>query len=119
MKQELMTKKSEQEALDRLEQRQKLLAQMQNSTNHTDPEEERALKAMQEEVQKYEESERAEKDEEAKIAEQIKDVYAEAKAHGFDTKAIRAVVKLRKEDREKREEHELILGTYLAALGEI
>ncbi|MBB34425.1 MAG: hypothetical protein CME88_12400 [Hirschia sp.] len=57
--------------------------------------------------------------EKKEIAEQIKDVYAEAKAHGFDTKAIRAVVKLRKEDREKREEHELILGTYLAALGEI
>ena len=57
--------------------------------------------------------------EKKEIAEEIKDVYAEAKAHGFDTKAIREVVKLRKEDREKREEHELILGTYLAALGEI
>lgn len=57
--------------------------------------------------------------EKKEVADQIKDVFAEAKAHGFDVKALRAVVKLRKEDRDKREEHELILGTYLAALGEI
>ena len=57
--------------------------------------------------------------EKKEVAEQIKDVFAEAKAHGFDTKALRAVIKHRKEDSDKREEHELILGTYLAALGEI
>ena len=57
--------------------------------------------------------------EKKEVSEQIKDVFAEAKAHGFDTKALREVIKLRKQDRDKREEHELILGTYLAALGEI
>ena len=58
-------------------------------------------------------------EEKKEVAEQIKEVYAEAKAHGFDTKALRAVIKHRKEDSDKREEHELILGTYLVALGEI
>ena len=53
------------------------------------------------------------------VSDQIKDVYAEAKAHGFDTKALKEVIKLRKQDREKREEHEMILGVYLTALGEI
>lgn len=53
------------------------------------------------------------------VAGQIKEVFAEAKSFGFDVKALREVVKLRKQDPEKREEHELVLGTYLSALGEI
>ena len=52
------------------------------------------------------------------IAESIKEVYAEAKAFGFDTKALRAVVRLRKIDKADREEQELMLETYLIALGE-
>lgn len=48
-----------------------------------------------------------------------KDVYAEAKSMGYDTKALRSCVKIRKQDRQEREEAELILGTYLLALGEI
>lgn len=57
-------------------------------------------------------------EEKKEIAEQIKDVYAEAKALGFDTKALRQVVRLRKVDRAEREEQEMILETYLIAVGE-
>ncbi|MEM1151001.1 MAG: DUF2312 domain-containing protein [Pseudomonadota bacterium] len=65
--------------------------------------------------------ERIERMEEEKkeIAEQIKEIYAEAKAFGFDTKALRQVIRLRKVDRAEREEQEMVLDTYLAALGEI
>ena len=58
-------------------------------------------------------------DEKAEIAGQIKEVYAEAKALGFDTKAMRQVVKLRRIDKQQRAEAEMILDLYLQALGEI
>ena len=58
-------------------------------------------------------------DEKAEVSGQIKDVYAEAKSMGYDTKALRSVVRLRKIDRQEREEFEAILDTYLLALGEI
>ena len=58
-------------------------------------------------------------EEKREVAEQIKEVYSEAKAFGFDTKALRQVVRLRKVDRAEREEQEMVLDTYLAALGEI
>ncbi|MEM9738383.1 MAG: DUF2312 domain-containing protein [Pseudomonadota bacterium] len=58
-------------------------------------------------------------DEKKEIAEQIKEIYAEAKAFGFDTKALRQVIRIRKVDRAEREEQEMVLDTYLAALGEI
>jgi len=57
--------------------------------------------------------------EKAEIAEQIKEVLAEAKGNGFDTKAIRKVLKLRKIDRAKRQEEEAILDLYLSAIGEL
>lgn len=57
--------------------------------------------------------------EKAEIAEQIKEVLAEAKGNGFDTKAIRKVLRLRKIDRAKRKEEEAILDLYLSAIGEI
>lgn len=57
-------------------------------------------------------------EEKAEVAEQIKDTYAEAKAIGFDTKALRQVVRLRKIARAEREEQEMILETYMVALGE-
>ena len=57
--------------------------------------------------------------EKAEVAAQIKDVYAEAKSMGYDTKALRQVVRFRKQDRQEREEQEAILDTYLLALGEI
>lgn len=62
--------------------------------------------------------ERLEEDK-AGIAADIKDAYAEAKALGYDVKALRQVIKLRKQDRQEREELEAILDVYLLALGEI
>lgn len=58
-------------------------------------------------------------EEKKEVATQIKDVYAEAKSMGYDTKALRAVVRFRKQDRQEREEQQSILDTYLLALGEI
>ena len=57
-------------------------------------------------------------EEKKEVAEQIKEIYAEAKAFGFDTKALRQVIKLRKVDKAEREEQEMVLDTYLLALGE-
>ena len=57
--------------------------------------------------------------EKSEIAEQIKEVFAEAKGNGFDVKVLRKVVRLRKQDRAKRQEEEAILDLYLSALGEI
>lgn len=48
-----------------------------------------------------------------------RDKYGEAKAMGYDTKAIRRVVALRKIDRQEREEQQAILDTYLHAIGEL
>jgi uncharacterized protein (UPF0335 family) len=63
--------------------------------------------------------ERVERLEEEKkaIADDIRDVYAEAKANGFDVRALRAIVKLRKLDADERAEQEAILETYMHALG--
>lgn len=63
--------------------------------------------------------ERIEKLEEEKsaLSADIREVYAEAKGNGFDTKALRQVVKLRKMEVAERQEQELMLETYLRALG--
>ena len=68
------------------------------------------LKAFVERVERLEEEKKA-------IADDIRDVYGEAKASGFDTKALRTVVRLRKQDITERKEQEAILETYLHALG--
>ncbi len=51
------------------------------------------------------------------ISDDIKDVYAEAKGNGFDTKVLRRVIALRKQDADERQEQESILDLYLQALG--
>lgn len=63
--------------------------------------------------------ERVEKLEEEKtaIGSDIKDVFAEAKGNGFDVKAIRSIIRLRKMDANERDEQETILDTYMRALG--
>jgi uncharacterized protein (UPF0335 family) len=65
--------------------------------------------------------ERIERLEEEKAATQndIKEVYAEAKGNGFDTKAIRKIVSLRKKEEHERLEEEALLATYMQALGMI
>ncbi|WP_430423454.1 DUF2312 domain-containing protein [Phenylobacterium sp.] len=57
--------------------------------------------------------------EKSEIAEQIKEVKAEAKGNGFDVKIINKVIRIRKQDRAKRQEEEAILDLYLSAIGEI
>ena len=63
--------------------------------------------------------ERIERLEEEKkgIADDIKDVYAEAKANGYDTKTMRKVVSLRRMETHVRQEADALLETYRAALG--
>lgn len=65
--------------------------------------------------------ERIERLEEEKktIADDIKDIYGEAKSNGFDTKILKKVIQLRRQDKDERMEQEAILDTYLAALGMI
>lgn len=58
-------------------------------------------------------------EEKKQTGEDIKGVYQEAKSNGFDTKALRDVVRLRKLDPNTRQSHQSILETYLAALGEV
>ncbi len=63
--------------------------------------------------------ERIERLEEEKkgIADDVKDVYAEAKSRGYDSKIMRQIVRLRKMETHDRQEMEAILDTYKAALG--
>jgi uncharacterized protein (UPF0335 family) len=68
------------------------------------------LKAFIERIERLEEEKKA-------IADDIKDVYAEAKGSGFDVKALRTIVRLRKQDPDERREEETILETYMHALG--
>jgi uncharacterized protein (UPF0335 family) len=68
------------------------------------------LKAFVERIERLEEEKKT-------IADDIRDVYAEAKSTGFDVKALRTIVRLRKQDVEERREQEAILETYMHALG--
>jgi uncharacterized protein (UPF0335 family) len=68
------------------------------------------LKSIVERIERLEE-------EKAALAEDIKEVYAEAKANGYDTKILRTVIRLRKQDSAERQEQEALLDLYLAALG--
>lgn len=68
------------------------------------------LKSIVERIERLEEEKKA-------ITGDIKEVYAEAKANGFDTKILRKVISLRKKDAAEREEEESMLDVYLAALG--
>ena len=68
------------------------------------------LKAIIERIERLEEEKKA-------ISDDIKDVYAEAKGNGYDVKALRTIIRMRKEDPNERAEQETILETYLQALG--
>jgi len=68
------------------------------------------LKSIIERVERLEEDKAA-------IATDIKEVFLEAKGNGYDVKALRAIVRYRKEDAQDRAEREAIFETYLNALG--
>lgn len=67
------------------------------------------LRALVERVERLEE-------EKAALNGDIKEIYAEAKGHGFDTKIMRTVVRLRKLDATQREEQDAMLDLYMSAL---
>ena len=60
--------------------------------------------------------ERCEEEKQA-IADDIKELYAAAKGEGFDTKAMRKVIRLRKMDKAQRDEEQAMLDLYMAQLG--
>ena len=68
------------------------------------------LKAIIERIERLEEEKKT-------ISDDIRDVYAESKGNGFDVKALRAVIRLRKQEPTERNEQQLILETYMNALG--
>ncbi len=68
------------------------------------------LRLLIERIERLEEEKKA-------IADDVRDVYAEAKARGYDPKTMRAVVRLRKMEKDARQEAEALLDTYKAALG--
>ena len=68
------------------------------------------LRAIIERIEHLEEEKRA-------VADQIKEVYAEAKGNGFDTKVLRRIVTLRRKDADERAEEETVLELYMTALG--
>jgi uncharacterized protein (UPF0335 family) len=68
------------------------------------------LKSIIERIERLEEEKKT-------TSEDIRDVYAEAKGNGYDVKALRTVVRMRKQDANERAEQETILETYMQALG--
>jgi len=68
------------------------------------------LKSIIERVERLEEDKKG-------IADDIKEVYSEAKGNGFDPKIIKAIVKLRRLSKPERDEQETLIDTYLTALG--
>ena len=68
------------------------------------------LRLLIERIERLEEEKRG-------IADDIKDVYAEAKSTGFDVKTMRSIIRLRKMEKHHRDEAEALLETYKAALG--
>lgn len=68
------------------------------------------LKSLIERIERLEEDKAA-------VAADLKEVYGEAKGEGFDTKIMRKVVRLRKQDTAKRQEEEALVDLYISAIG--
>jgi uncharacterized protein (UPF0335 family) len=68
------------------------------------------IRAFIERIERMEEEKKA-------IADDIKEIYAEAKGNGFDTKVLRQIIRIRKQDHAERMEQEALLELYMAALG--
>jgi len=77
-----------------------------------DPLNNNQLKSIVERIERLEEEKKT-------IADDIKEVYAEAKGNGYDVKILRQVVRLRKIDLDERRETEAILDLYMQAVGEV
>lgn len=81
-----------------------------NTSVDMNPQTAQQLKSIIERIERLEEEKRA-------LAEDIKEVYAEAKGNGFDAKIIRRVVSIRKQETAERVEMEQLIDLYLAAVG--
>lgn len=68
------------------------------------------LKSIVERIERLEEDKAA-------VANDLKEVYAEAKGEGFDTKILRKVIRLRKQETAKRQEEEALIDLYISAIG--
>ena len=68
------------------------------------------LKSIIERIERLEEDKAA-------VANDLKEVYAEAKGEGFDTKILRKVIRLRKQDSAARQEEEALIDLYISAIG--
>lgn len=68
------------------------------------------LRAFIERIERMEEDRRA-------VIEDIKEIYSEAKANGFDAKVMREIIRLRRKDAAEREEEDAMLDLYMSALG--
>ena len=79
---------------------------MENDTNET----KNQLMSFIERIERMEE-------EKAAVATDIKEIYAEAKNNGFETKIIRKIVSLRRKSKEERQEEEALLETYMSSIG--
>jgi uncharacterized protein (UPF0335 family) len=68
------------------------------------------LKSVIERIERLEEEKKT-------ISDDIKDVYAEAKGNGYDVKALRTIIRMRKQDANERAEQETVLELYMQSLG--
>ena len=80
------------------------------STVNSDSVAQDQLRAFIERIERLEEEKQT-------IADDIKEVYAEAKGNGFDTKVLRQIIRIRKQDQNERMEQEALLELYMSALG--
>lgn len=95
-------------AASRLERENKKPAAPSSDASHRFAKDQ--LKAIVERIERLEEEKKTTSDD-------IRDVFAEAKGNGFDVKALRTIIRMRKQDANERAEQETILETYLQALG--
>jgi uncharacterized protein (UPF0335 family) len=86
------------------------IREMNDLTADMNPQTAQQLKSIIERIERLEEEKKA-------LAEDIKEVYAEAKGNGFDAKVIRKVVSIRKQETADRVEMEQLIDLYLAAVG--
>lgn len=97
-------------ALNRVEEDEEDTSATEGATQDVGGVAGKRLKSVIERVERLEEEKKA-------LADDIKDIFAEAKATGFDTATIRRIIKLRKMDKEKRQEADELLELYKSAIG--